>query len=321
MADETTKTAAEQAAEHIIPDSALVGKGVSAQPNPMELPEDQAKAVFDEIAKTIIIPAFNGFVEFVAAQLGLIDTTKDMDKPISTATQAALDDKHNKELRTGSETEYRVLTDNNLTDELKGQLESAYKKEHEHSNKALLDGLKQADIDNWNGGNVLTKDNTKAYEPTLPYHPATLKYVADTVKKVGAADMTKAVYDPQNKNRDVFQYADDAAREVADELDAAKTSIGEDIANIQSSLPMDFANQLAWKGCTYSYTKADNTYTEQWKKDDILQAEKISTRDADGNWTEVYKKYENGVKAEQVTVRSVKNADGSWTITVTEEVA
>jgi hypothetical protein len=314
LADEVKKTPAEEAAEHIIPESALVGKGVSAQPNPMELPEDQAKAVFDQISKEIIIPAYNAFVQFVAAKLGLIDTTKDMDKPISTATQAALDDKHDKELRTGSETEYRVLTDNNLTDELKRQLESAYKKEHEHSNKALLDGLKQADIDNWNGGNVLTKDNTKAYEPTLPYHPATVKYVADTVKEVGAADMTKAVYDPQNKNRDIFKYADDAVKD-------AKGALDTDIKNIKSSLPMDFENQMAWKGCTYSYTKADNTYTEQWKKDDILRAEKISTRDADGNWTEIYKKYENGVKTEQVAVRSVKNADGGWTITVTEEVA
>lgn len=314
MAEETTKTAAELAAEHVIPDSALVGKGVSAQPNPMELPEDQAKAVFDQIAKEIIIPAYNAFVQFVAEQLGLIDTTKDMDKPISTATQAALDDKHDKELRTGSETEYRVLTDNNLTDELKRQLESAYKKEHEHSNKALLDGLKQADIDNWNGGNVLTKDNTTAYEPTLPYHPATLKYVADTVKKVGAADMTKAVYDPQNKNTDIFQYADDAVKDAKDTLDT-------DIQNIKSSLPMDFENQMAWKGCTYSYTKADNTYTEQWKKGEALQAEKISVKAADGSWTETYKRYAEGTLTETVTVVSVKDASGNWTVTVTEEVA
>lgn len=211
MAEETTKTAAELAAEHVIPDSALVGKGVSAQPNPMEKPEDEAKAVFDEIAKEIIIPAFNVFVEFVAEQLGLIDTTKDMDKPISTATQAALDDKHDKELRTGSETEYRVLTDNNLTDELKRQLESAYKKEHEHSNKALLDKLTDQDIKNWNGANVLTKNNTTPYTPTLPYHPATIEYVLNHVKKIGAADMMQAMYDPQNFRQDIFAYAKTAA--------------------------------------------------------------------------------------------------------------
>jgi len=218
LAEETTKTAAELAAEHVIPDSALVGKGVSAQPNPMEKPEDEAKAVFDEIAKTIIIPAFNVFVEFVAAQFGLIDWTTDADKPISTAVQTALTNmdnaKHDKELRTDSTEEnpvYRVLSDNNLTDELKRQLESAYKKEHEHSNKKLLDGLKQADIDNWNGGNVLTKDNTKAWTPTGQYHPATVAYVLEHVKKIGAADMTQAIYDPQNLKRDIFAYAKTAA--------------------------------------------------------------------------------------------------------------
>lgn len=211
MADEVTKTPAEEAAEHIIPETALEGKGVSAQSNPMELPEDEAKAVFDQIAKEIIIPAYNAFVQFVAEQLGLIDTTKDMDKPISTATQAALDDKHDKELRTGSETEYRVLTDNNLTDELKGHLESAYKKEHEHSNKKLLDGLTDQDIRNWNGANVLTKDNTTPWTPTGQYHPATVEYVLNHVKKIGAADMTQAIYDPQNLKQDIFAYAKVAA--------------------------------------------------------------------------------------------------------------
>lgn len=211
MADEAIKTPAEEAAEHIIPDSKLVGKGVSAQSNPMELPEDEAKAVFDQIAKEIIIPAFNDFVSFVAAQFGLIDWTKDSDKPISTATQAALDDKHDKELRTGSETEYRVLTDNNLTDELKRQLESAYKKEHEHSNKALLDKLTDQDIKNWNGANVLTLNNITPYTPKDPYNPATVQFVLDRVVAIGAADMQAKIYDPQNKQTDIFAYAKTAA--------------------------------------------------------------------------------------------------------------
>lgn len=219
MADEVTKkTPAEEAAEHIIPEKALEGKGVSAQSNPMELPEDEAKAVFDQIAKEIIIPAFNGFVEFMAAQLGLIDWTTDENKPISKAVQTALENmdnaKHDKELRTGSTEEnpvYRVLSDNNLTDELKRQLESAYKKEHEHSNKKLLDGLTEQDILNWNGANVLTKDNTTPWTPTGQYHPATVEYVLDHVKKIGAADMTQAIYDPQNLKQDIFAYAKTAA--------------------------------------------------------------------------------------------------------------
>lgn len=84
-------TKREDAAAYVILDSALNGKGVSAQTNPMEKPEDEAKAVFDELSKDIIIPAFNRFVLFMAAQLGMIDMTKDADKPISAAMQTALD--------------------------------------------------------------------------------------------------------------------------------------------------------------------------------------------------------------------------------------
>ncbi|WP_458406837.1 hypothetical protein [Anaerotignum sp.] len=219
MADEVTKkTPAEEAAEHIIPESKLEGKGVSAQSNPMELPEDEAKAVFDQIAKEIIIPAYNAFVQFVAAQFGLIDWTTDANKPISIAVQTALTNmdnaKHDKELRTGSTEEnpvYRVLTDNNLTDELKRQLESAYKKEHEHSNKKLLDGLTDQDIRNWNGENVLTKNNTKEWKPTLPFHPATVAYVDEKVVIIGAADMQKRIYDPNGHEEDIFAYAKTAA--------------------------------------------------------------------------------------------------------------
>lgn len=219
MADEVTKkTPAEEAAEYIIPEKDLEGKGVSAQSNPMELPEDEAKAVFDQIAKEIIIPAFNAFVGFVAAQFGLIDWTTDENKPISTAVQTALTNmdnaKHDKELRTGSTEEnpvYRVLSDNNLTDELKRQLESAYQKEHEHSNKKLLDGLTDQDIRNWNGENVLTKDNTKEWKPTLPFHPATVAYVDEKVVIIGAADMQKRIYDPNGHEEDVFEYAKTAA--------------------------------------------------------------------------------------------------------------
>lgn len=42
---------------------------------------------------------------------------------------------------------------------------------------------------------VLTRDNTEEYLPKLPYHPATKKYVDDTLKETGSGDMTKSVYD------------------------------------------------------------------------------------------------------------------------------
>ena len=277
-------------------DGDFVGKGVSAQPNPMEKPEDEAKAVFDELVKDVVTPKFNAFVDAFQE----IDLTADRDKPISTAMQEALEELDEKKM---DREDGKVLTDNNFTDQQKADLQANTEARHSHGNKALLDKLTDQDIRNWNGANVLTKDNTTPWQPTGQYHPATKKYVDDKVVATGAADMTMAVYDPRGRKRDIFGYVDAMAEKV------------------QQDLVMDFDNQLAWKGCAYSYTKAGDTYTEQWKKNGILQAEKISTRDADGNWTEVYKKYENGVKTEQVAVRSVKNADGGWTITVTEEVA
>lgn len=215
MAEEEKR---EDAAAYVIPDSALNGKGVSAQSNPMEKPEDEAKAVFDEISKDIIIPAFNRFVLFMAEQLGLIDMTKDDDKPISAATQAALAGKQDRELRTGSEDAYKVLTDNNFTDAEKEELAKAFAALHEHANKALLDGLTQEDIDNWNGANVLTKDNEEPYEPKGEYQPATVRFVLDRVVAIGAADMQARIYDPQNRATDIFKEMDTTAAVLRKEM-------------------------------------------------------------------------------------------------------
>lgn len=159
------ETKREDAAAYVILDSALNGKGVSAQTNPMEKPEDEAKAVFDELSKDIIIPAFNRFVLFMAAQLA--------------AAFAAL---------------------------------------HEHANKALLDGLTQDDIDNWNGANVLTKDNTTPYEPRGEYQPATVRFVLDRVVAIGAADMQARIYDPQNRQADIFGEMDKTAAALRKEM-------------------------------------------------------------------------------------------------------
>jgi len=43
--------------------------------------------------------------------------------------------------------------------------------------------------------NVLERDNTDVYSPTLDYHPTTKKYVDDTVVNIGAGDMRKSIYD------------------------------------------------------------------------------------------------------------------------------
>jgi len=74
---------------------------VSVQSNPMELPESEAKAVFDQLVKEVVVPKFNKMVD----ALGAIDLTPDAEKPVSNATQAVLDLKVDKEKKTGSTTE------------------------------------------------------------------------------------------------------------------------------------------------------------------------------------------------------------------------
>ncbi len=76
----------------------MEGKGVSVQSNPMELPEAEAKAVFDQLVKEVVVPKFNKMVD----ALGAIDLTSDAAKPVSSATQAALNLKVDKEKKTGS---------------------------------------------------------------------------------------------------------------------------------------------------------------------------------------------------------------------------
>ena len=75
--------------------------------------------------------------------------------------------------------------------------------------KALGNGVGQ-DIKNWNGANVLTLNNGTPYTPKDPYNPATVQFVLDRVVAIGAADMQAKIYDPQNKQMDIFKAIDDA---------------------------------------------------------------------------------------------------------------
>ncbi|WP_312061385.1 hypothetical protein [Anaerotignum sp.] len=266
----------------------MEGKGVSVQSNPMELPEAEAKAVFDQLVKEVVVPKFNKMVD----ALGAIDLTPDAEKPVSSATQAALNLKVDKEKKTGSTTENKVLSDNNYSDEEvskvadayekrhihgnktvldgitgqdlvdwrggnvltkdnttpyepteqynpatkdyvdknyssteKAKVADAYEKRHTHGNKTVLDGITGQDLADWRGGNVLTKDNTTPYEPTGQYNPATVGYVDRKVVAIGAADMTKAIYDPNSKKQDIFAYAD-SIRIMTDPSSGKKYTLG-----------------------------------------------------------------------------------------------
>lgn len=55
--------------------------------------------------------------------------------------------------------------------------------------------------------NVLAKDNTTAFTPTTDYHPATKKYVDDSVSDAGGGDMLKTTYDPTSVEGDAFSMA------------------------------------------------------------------------------------------------------------------
>lgn len=199
----------------------MEGKGVSVQSNPMELPEAEAKAVFDQLVKEVVVPKFNKIVD----ALGAIDLTSDTAKPVSSATQAALDLKVDKEKKTGSTTENKILSDNNYSDGEQHKVAAADLARHTHGNKTILDGITEKDLTDWRGGNVLTKDNAIPYEPTGQYNPATVGYVNKTVVNIGAADMTKAVYDPNGKAQDIFKYVDES-RIMHDESTGKKYILG-----------------------------------------------------------------------------------------------
>lgn len=185
----------------VVKESDMAGKGVSAQPNPMEKPEAEAKAVFDQLMKEVMVPFFNRFVR----EFAKVDLTSDADKPISTATQEALDKKVDKAYKTGSQSEYKVLSDNNFDDNSKENLALATRDRHTHANKSLLDTFTQSFIDN-----ILFKDNTEEYFPTNKFNPATVDYVDRKVIAIGAADMQKSIYDPNGKETDIFAYIDNA---------------------------------------------------------------------------------------------------------------
>lgn len=60
-----------------------------------------------------------------------------------------------------------------------------------------LDGIvEELDANKADKTEVIVKNNTTAFTPTSNYHPATKKYVDDSVSNAGGGDMMKSVYDP-----------------------------------------------------------------------------------------------------------------------------
>lgn len=143
--------------------------------------------------------------------LGNVDNTSDIDKPISTATQNALNGKVDKVPGKGLSTydyddtekdKVRVNTLARHSHSNKALLDtytlsndvlaSAVASQHTHSNKSVLDGIVEV---------TQTLGNAADKVPSE-------KAVVDAIAAAGGGDMVKAVYDPTNKNQDVFAYMD-----------------------------------------------------------------------------------------------------------------
>ena len=160
-----------------------------------------------------------------------LDITPDADKPISTAVQQALDRKIDREKRTGSETAEKVLSDNNYSDEEKEMVQCLWDKTLRTDNAAEYfpeSEFHPATV-RFVRDNTLPRDNTEEYHPTLPFHPATVDYVDKKVVAIGAADMTKAVYDPNSRATDIFAYTDrkaDDAKYMTDDVTGKRYFLG-----------------------------------------------------------------------------------------------
>lgn len=159
------------------------GLGVSAQSNPMEKPEEEAKAVFDELVKKVIAPRINAILEALA----VLDLTADAKKPVSAAQQEALDKKVDRVLRTGSETEERVLSDNNYDDVEKENARLNTENRHSHSNKEVLDRITVENYESWNDAD--SKKHAHSNKEVLD------GITAENYKNWNDADSKKHVHD------------------------------------------------------------------------------------------------------------------------------
>ncbi len=121
------------------------------------------------------------------AQVGLgnVDNTADMDKPVSTAQQEALD-RH-----TGNNTVH-------ITEAERTNWNDANTKKHTHSNKSVLDKITQALLDSWNAAYSHISDTVKhitAAERTL------WNTVSNKVDKVSGKGLSSNDYTTTEKNK------------------------------------------------------------------------------------------------------------------------
>lgn len=110
--------------------------------------------------------------------------------------------------------------------------------------------------------NLLTKTNTTVYTPTTNYHPATKKYVDDSVSGAGGGDMLKTTYDPTNINGSAFStdnHLDGTTNKVYTALEKTKLAGIEASANNYSH-PATHSADIIIDGITNkAYTATEQT--------------------------------------------------------------
>lgn len=197
-----------------------MGADLSTHTNRVDNPHAVTKAqvglgnVTNESKATMFTnPTFTGTVSGVTkAMVGLInaDNTSDANKPVSTATQTALDGKVDKIAGKG-------LSTNDYDNTEKGNVASNTSARHTHANKALLDTYTQTETDI---ADAVTKKHTHTNKSVLDgitevttvlgnttNKVPSEKAVADAISFAGGGDMLKATYDPTNKSADAFSMA------------------------------------------------------------------------------------------------------------------
>ncbi|WP_430971701.1 beta strand repeat-containing protein [Sunxiuqinia rutila] len=139
--------------------------------------------------------------------LGQVDNTSDLNKPVSNATQTALDSKLDKNSAIIGATKTKITYDANglvtagedaTTADIASSTDKRYVTDAQLATLANTSGTNTGDQDLSGYAKkteVLTLNNTTAFTPSADYEPATKKYVDDNIASAGGGDMLKTVYD------------------------------------------------------------------------------------------------------------------------------
>ena len=156
------------------------GKGNVGLPDTPGLSTEAMQRKLDELSLDVIIPKYNALVEALEAETGAANIGA-----VGGTIQTLLD-----ALEEGKATVEALLA-------LTGRVEEVETGKADTGDvSALEQRVTAAETEKADKTEVLRKGSGEEYSPAGPYDPATRKYVDETVIKIGAGDMQRAVYDP-----------------------------------------------------------------------------------------------------------------------------